>query len=91
MMLLIVKMQTIRMKVRYFLLSLEEHSVYYSNEKQPMYACFCMATGLNKFFHTGAQMGISCIKCVVVVVFERSDIVTSCNARSTDSNVHNPR
>ena len=30
-----------------------------------MCACFCLETGLNKFFHTSAQMGISCIKCVL--------------------------
>ena len=30
-----------------------------------MCACFCFATGLNKFFHTSAQMGISCIKRVM--------------------------
>ena len=30
-----------------------------------MYACFCLETGLNQFFHTSAQMRISCIKCVL--------------------------
>ena len=30
-----------------------------------MCACFCLETGLYKFFHTSAQMGISCIKCVL--------------------------
>ena len=30
-----------------------------------MCACFCLETRLNKFFHTSAQMGISCIKCVL--------------------------
>ena len=29
-----------------------------------MCACFCLETGLNKFYHTSAQMGISCIKYV---------------------------
>ena len=28
-----------------------------------MCACFCLETGLNKFFDTSAHMGISCIKC----------------------------
>ena len=55
----------IRIYVWEFLLSIEEPSVYYSNEKQPMFACFCLATGLNKFFHKSAQMGISCINCVL--------------------------
>ena len=41
-----------------FLLSLEEHSVYYSNEKQQLCAYFCLTTGLNKFYHTSDQMGI---------------------------------
>ena len=27
-----------------------------------MRACFCLAAGLNKFFHKSAQMGISYIK-----------------------------
>ena len=48
-----------------FLLSLEEHSVYYSNEKQLMWTCLCLTTGLNKFYHTSARMGIPCIKCVL--------------------------
>ena len=26
---------------------------------------FCLTTGLNKFYHTSIQMGISCIKCVL--------------------------
>ena len=39
--------------------------MYYSNEKQPMCACFCLATELNKFFNKSAKMGISCIKCVL--------------------------
>ena len=30
-----------------------------------MCACFCLETGINKFFHTSAQMGISCMKCVL--------------------------
>ena len=30
-----------------------------------MGACFRLETGLNKFFHTSAQMGTSCIKCVL--------------------------
>ena len=51
-----------RIKVFIFLLSLEEHSAYYSNEKQLLCACFCLATGLYKSYHTSAQMGIPCIK-----------------------------
>ena len=47
-----------------FLLNLEEHSVYYSNKHQPLCASFFLETGINKFFHTSAQMGISCIKYV---------------------------
>ena len=54
-----------RLKVVKFLLSLEEHSVYYSNEKQFLYTCFCLTTGLYKFYHMSAQMGIPCIKCVL--------------------------
>ena len=30
-----------------------------------MCACFYLETGPNKFFPTSAQMGISCIKCVL--------------------------
>ena len=30
-----------------------------------MCAGFCLETGHNKFFHTSAQMDISCIKCVL--------------------------
>ena len=30
-----------------------------------MCAYFCLETGLNKLFHTCAQMGISCMKCVL--------------------------
>ena len=37
-----------------------------------MCACFCLETGLNKFFYTSAQMGISCIKCVLEVVLKAS-------------------
>ena len=47
------------------ILCLEEHSVYYSNEKQILCACFCLTTGLNKFYHTSAQMDIPSIKCVL--------------------------
>ena len=54
-----------RIKVFKFLLSLEEHSVYYSNEKQLLSAYLCLKTGLYKFYHTSAQMGIPCIKCVL--------------------------
>ena len=33
--------------------------------------CFCfLVTGLNKFFRTSAEMGISCIKCVLEEVFK---------------------
>ena len=53
-----------RIKVFKFLLSLEEHSVYYSNEKQLLCPCFCLTTGRYKFDHTSVQMGIKCIKCV---------------------------
>ena len=46
--------------------SLEVHLVYYSNEKQPVCVCFWLETGLNKFFQKiSAQIGISCIKCVL--------------------------
>ena len=48
-----------------FSFKLEVHSDYNSNAKQPMCASFCLETRLNKFFHTSAQMGISCIKCVL--------------------------
>ena len=56
-----------RIYVCNFLLSLEEHLVYYSNEKikQLLCACFCLTTGLNKFYHTIAKMGIPCIKVVL--------------------------
>ena len=47
-----------------FLLSLEQYSVYYSNEQQLLCAYFCLTTGLNNFYHTCAQIGSSCIKCV---------------------------
>ena len=30
-----------------------------------MRACFCLETRLNKFYHISAQMGISCVKCVL--------------------------
>ena len=30
-----------------------------------MCAFFGSETGLNKFYHTNAQMGISCLKCVL--------------------------
>ena len=53
------------MKVFKFILSLEEHSVHCSNEKQLPVACFCLTTGLFKFYHTSAQMGIPCIKWVL--------------------------
>ena len=35
-----------------------------------MCACFYLETGFNKFFHTSAQMGISCIKCVLEDVWK---------------------
>ena len=38
----------LRIQVCDFLLRLEEHSAYYSNEKQHMCASFCLETGLNK-------------------------------------------
>ena len=45
-------------KVCNFLLSLEEHSVYYSDENQLLSDCFCLAT---QFYHTNTQMSISLI------------------------------
>ena len=54
-----------RIKVFKFLSSLEEHSVYYSNEKQLLCTYFCLTTGLYKFYHTSAQMGVPCIKYVL--------------------------
>ena len=36
-----------------------------------MCACFCLEIGLNKFFHASAQMGISCIKCVLEEVWKQ--------------------
>ena len=45
-------------------LCLEGLSVFYSNGNKVLYACFCLTTGLSKFYHTSAQMGISCINCV---------------------------
>ena len=47
----------IRIKVFKFLLSLEEQSFYYSNEKQLLCACFCLTIGLYKFYNMSAQMG----------------------------------
>ena len=42
-----------------------------------MCACFCLETGLNKFLYTSAQMGISCIKCVLEEVsFEKQILKT---------------
>ena len=35
-----------------------------------MRACFCLETGLNKFFHKSAQMGILCIKYVLEEVWK---------------------
>ena len=32
--------------------------MYYLNEKQSMCVCVCLETGLTKFFHTSAQMGM---------------------------------
>ena len=52
-------------KVFKFILNLEEPSVYYANEKQLMCVCFCLTTGLYKFYHTSAQMGIPCKKYVL--------------------------
>ena len=37
---------------------------------------FCLKTGLNKFFHTNAQMGISSIKCVLEELFEKQILKT---------------
>ena len=37
-----------------FKLSLEEHSVYYLNDKQLLGACFCLTTGHNKYCHASA-------------------------------------
>ena len=53
------------LKLCNFLLCLEEDSVYYSTVKQLLRAYFCLPTGLNKFYHTSAQMGIPCMKCVI--------------------------
>ena len=35
-----------------------------------MCACFSLKTGLNKFFHTSAEMGILCITCVLEEVLK---------------------
>ena len=51
-----------RIKVLNAFLSLEEHSVFYSNEKQLMCTYFCLTTWFYKFYHTSAQMGISWCK-----------------------------
>ena len=48
-----------------FLFSLEEHTVYYSDEKNASVRLLCLTPGLYKFYHTSAQMGIPCIKCVL--------------------------
>ena len=58
-------LRTYAFKCEIFFLSLEAYSVYYLNEKQAMRACFCLVTGLNKFFHTSAQMGFTYIECVL--------------------------
>ena len=50
-----------RIKVLKFILSLEEHSVYYSNDK----TASVRLPGLYMFYHTNTQMGIPCIKCVL--------------------------
>ena len=44
-----------------------------------MCACFCLETGLNNLFNTGAQMGISSIKCVLEEVWKAN----SQNSQST--------
>ena len=48
-----------------FLIRLEEHLFYYSSGNQLLCAWFCLTIGHNKFYHTSAQMGIPCIKCVL--------------------------
>ena len=53
-------------------LSLEEHSVYYSNKKQLLCVCVCLTTGPNKFYQASAQLGIPCIKCVLEELFIQS-------------------
>ena len=60
-----------RINVFKFLLSLEGHSVYYSNEKQLLYVCFCLTAGLYKFYHRSDQTGIPCIKCVLKNTFSK--------------------
>ena len=47
-----------------FFLSLEEHSVYYSNENSFCAPAFSWQLGF-MFCHTSAQMGIPRIKCVL--------------------------
>ena len=42
------------MKIR-----IEEHLVYYSNEKQILSVSFCLTTGLFKFYPTRVKMGIA--------------------------------
>ena len=68
-----------RISVCNFLLSLEEHLVYYSNEKQFLCACFCLTIWVNKFYHSSAQMGIPCIKCVLEKLLKTN----SQNSKST--------
>ena len=47
-----------RILVCNFLFCLEDHSDYYSNEKQLLCAHFSLTTGLDKFGHTSVQMRI---------------------------------
>ena len=41
-------------------------------EKQLPRAYFCFTAGLNTFYHTSAQMGIPCIKCVLEELRKRN-------------------